>query len=127
MSRKQSDSRGKQKGAQAHAEGQHGEKTHERFLEELHAAGPEERADVERRDEGRRAEHPPDGGHELFEGRGQHDPAERASQRNRLEQDVERHGHDRSRFEVRGGTASHPALPPEHTDPAHPDGRSRRR
>ena len=27
---------GKQKGAQQHAEGQHGEKTHSRFLEQIH-------------------------------------------------------------------------------------------
>jgi hypothetical protein len=127
MSRKQNDARGKQQGAQAHAEGQHGEKTHGRFLEEIQAAGPEERADVEQRDEARRREHPADGGHELFEGRGQRDVAERASARNRLDRDIERHGHDRSKFETRGGGASHPAMPEEHTDPQHPDGGSPRR
>jgi len=28
--------RGRQKGPQQHAEGQHGEKTHERFIEQIH-------------------------------------------------------------------------------------------
>lgn len=35
------DTRGTQKGPQQHAEGQHGEKTHERFIERLHE-GPHE-------------------------------------------------------------------------------------
>jgi hypothetical protein len=30
--------RGQQKGPQQHAEGQHGEKTHERFIERIHEA-----------------------------------------------------------------------------------------
>jgi hypothetical protein len=30
--------RGRQKGPQQHAEGQHGEKTHERFIEQIHSA-----------------------------------------------------------------------------------------
>jgi len=30
--------RGRQKGPQQHAEGQHGEKTHERFIEQIHEA-----------------------------------------------------------------------------------------
>jgi len=30
--------RGRQKGPQQHAEGQHGEKTHERFIEQIHQA-----------------------------------------------------------------------------------------
>ena len=45
MGKKQEDSRGKQKGAQQHAEGQHGERTHERFLEEIQAdAAPDKGA-----------------------------------------------------------------------------------
>jgi len=30
--------KGRQKGPQQHAEGQHGEKTHERFIEQIHEA-----------------------------------------------------------------------------------------
>lgn len=127
MSRKQSDARGKQKGAQAHAEGQHGEKTHGRFLEELHAGGPEERSDVEQRNRAQRDDHPPDGEHRLFERRDQYDEAEMESEKNRLARDIERHGHDRSNFQVRGGAASHPAMPAEHIDPEHPDGGSKQR
>ena len=44
MGKKQDDPRGKQKGAQAHAEGQHGEKTHSRFLEEVNSEGEGQRA-----------------------------------------------------------------------------------
>jgi hypothetical protein len=47
---------GRQKGAQEHAEGQHGEKTHSRLLEELHSGGRDEETDegVRRRDVGER-------------------------------------------------------------------------
>lgn len=95
MGRKHEDPRGKQKGAQQHAEGQHGARTHERMLEELQSAGAEERADEEQRNRAQRDEHPQDGGHRLFEGREQIDPADRASGRNRLEKDIDAHGHDR--------------------------------
>jgi hypothetical protein len=121
MSRKQNDPRGKQQGAQAHAEGQHGEKTHGRFIEEIQSAGPEERADVEQRDQSQRDEHPADGRHRLFERRDQYDEAERASEKNRLGRDIDRHEHERSNFQTRGGAASHPAMPEEHIDPRHPD------
>jgi hypothetical protein len=88
----------RQKGAQRHAEGQHGPKAHKAFVEQLQA-GPEREA---RTDDA--AEH--DGGagkHRLFEGRGQRDDAERNSEKNRLERDIDEHGHDRSEFQVRGG------------------------
>ena len=117
MSRKQSDERGKQKGAQAHAEGQHGAKTHDRFLEEIHAAGAEERTDVERRDEAGRDDHPADGEHRLFEGREQRDEGERASERTRLDRDNQRHDHGRS-----GGDAT----ASERVEPGRPGGGSRR-
>ena len=70
MGKKQDDPRGKQKGAQAHAEGQHGEKTHARFLEEVNSEGEGQRAteqrEFEERAEGR---HPQDGEHRLMERR----------------------------------------------------------
>ena len=116
MSKKHEDPRGKQKGAQAHAEGQHGEKTHERFLEEIHADGRPEREDVEQRDRERSTEHPRDGGHRLFEGRAQHDPADRAADQNRLDIDIDQHKHDRADFQERGGATSHPAMPEADSD-----------
>ena len=124
MGKKQDDPRGKQKGPQAHAEGQHGEKAHSRFLEEIQASSPD-RDDGARGDEDARR-HGPDGGHRLFERRGQHDPADEASDKNRLDKDIDAHGHVRENFQVRGGAASHPELPSEHIDPEHPDRRSRR-
>ena len=47
---------GRQKGAQEHAEGQHGEKTHSRLLEELHSGRRDEETGegVRRRDVGER-------------------------------------------------------------------------
>ena len=119
MSRKQDDQRGKQKGPQQHAEGQHGEKAHERFLEEIHhsEASPPETGPREMPTD----EHPQDGGHRLFERREQHDTADRESDKNRLVKDIDRHGHNPENFQVPGGAASHPELPPEHIDPAHPD------
>jgi hypothetical protein len=103
MGKKQEDPRGKQKGAQQHAEGQHGEKAHAHLREEIQSEGRPERADVEQRDLARADEHPADGGHRLFEGRTQNDPADRAAERNRLDIDVERHGHDPAEHEPRGG------------------------
>lgn len=111
MSKKHDDPRGKQKGAQQHAEGQHGERTHERFLEEIQASSTETGGDGEQRDPDRSEQHPPDGTHRLFEGRDQSDPAERASEKNRLSMDIDAHGHDRSNFQVPHGRTSHPATP----------------
>ena len=122
MGKKQNDPRGKQKGAQAHAEGQHGEKTHSRFLEEVNAEGEGQRAAEDRAFEAATdGRHPQDGGHRLFEGRGQRDEAERNSDKNRLSADIDAHGHVRENFQVPGGAESHPAMPRSHTDPANPD------
>ena len=103
MGKKQDDPRGKQKGAQQHAEGQHGEKAHSHLVDEIQSEGRPERADVEQRDLRRADEHPADGGHRLFEGRKQHDEAEKNSEKNRREIDVERHGHDPAALEPPGG------------------------
>jgi hypothetical protein len=73
---------GRQKGAQTHAEGQHGEKARSRFIESLHEApepiGSEIGADS------------PDGAHRLHEDREQHDEAEKNSEKNRLAREVQR-------------------------------------
>ena len=63
---------GRQKGAQHHAEGQHGSKAHSRFIESLHEGGEEAPAT------GITAA--PDGGHRLHEDREQHDEAEKNSE-----------------------------------------------
>lgn len=113
--------RGEMKGAQRHAEGNHGPATRSRIREEAQTPAPgrgEPGPQQEPRDE-----HPPDGTHRLFERREQHDPADEQSDKNRLVKDIERHDHERSNFAVPGGAASHPAMPPEHIDPEHPDAR----
>lgn len=75
MASKRDDERGKMKGATQHAEGQHGEKTHERFMEQLHESPANEADNViaSHRDEK----------HRLASDRDQHDEAERNSERNR--------------------------------------------
>ena len=105
MGRKHEDPRGKQKGAQQHAEGQHGEKAHARLREEIQTAGRPEREDVEQRDLRRADEHPADGRHRLFEGREQHDEVDEGRDRNRLDRDVDRHGHEHDDTKPRGGYA----------------------
>jgi hypothetical protein len=131
------DTRGEQKGAQTHAEGQHGPKAYEARKSEIADHG-QERGGQQGRSE--RAAHDPrsgdgsdahlheqkladpalerDGGHRLFENRIQHDEAEKNSEKNRAVIDLERHGHDREQFQVPGGRETHPALPqdgPPHT------------
>jgi len=67
---------GRQKGAQTHAEGQHGKKAHSRFIETLHegrAPSPDElQAESQ------------EGRHRLREDREQHDEADKNSEKNRL-------------------------------------------
>ena len=67
-----------QKGPQLHGEGQHGKKTHSRFVEQLHEG-------EHRESQADRAQHDRDsgtteGGRRLVEGREQHDEAERNSE-----------------------------------------------
>jgi hypothetical protein len=74
---------GQQKGAQTHAEGQHGKKAHARLVEQLHEGRPR----------GKQAEGQPDmedGGHRLHQRRKQFDEAEFNSERNRATREVER-------------------------------------
>ena len=73
---------GRQQGAQSHAEGQHGDKTHKAFLEGLQGSEESEG----RREAGERARdtdaygQPHEGKHRLQEDREQHDEAEKNSE-----------------------------------------------
>jgi hypothetical protein len=128
------DTRGQQKGAQQHAEGQHGPKAFEARKAEINDHGRERDAKSQRaandpqlhgRSEAdlheRMMENPGlnrDGGHRLVENRLQHDEAEKNSEKNRMVIDAQRHGHDREGFQIPGGRESHPAVPqdgPERT------------
>jgi hypothetical protein len=84
---------GRQKGPQAHAEGQHGSKTHHAFIRELRgrqASGEDERGDfAEPLEEPRE---PPQGSRRLTEDRQQHDAAERDSEVTRASRAKKREG-----------------------------------
>jgi len=67
---------GHQKGAQTHAEGQHGEKAHSRFIEQLHEGRPPSEQEL--------GGEPTKGRHRLDEDRQQHDEADKNSEKNRL-------------------------------------------
>ena len=69
-------------GPQNHAEGQHGERAHARFIEQLHEAPPEE--PVHERVERKHIEAAYEGKRRLVEDREQHDEAEKNSERTRL-------------------------------------------
>jgi hypothetical protein len=73
---------GRQKGAQTHAEGQHGAKAHARFIESLHESHEPVELDM--------GTTHAEGGHRLSEGRQQHDEADRNSEKNRLNREVKR-------------------------------------
>ena len=111
--------KGQQKGAQRHAEGQHGKKAHAHLIDQLESgasgndSGPQSGQDRDKHDE--------DGKHRLFEGREQHDEADKNSEKNRLERDIQDHGHNRENFQVRGGSASSRAMPRNPTNPGNPD------
>jgi hypothetical protein len=120
------DPRGEQKGAQQHAEGQHGPKAFEaKKLEVAYGGadkpeGPRKANDPRAKDGSdhdlheRKIGDPAgqrDGGHRLWENRVQHDEADRAAEKNRRIIDVDRHGHDPEQFQIPGGNESHPAVP----------------
>jgi hypothetical protein len=73
---------GRQKGAQRHAEGQHGVKAHARFIESLQEGREAATSELEAQS--------PEGAHRLHEDREQHDEAEKNSEKNRLDRDVKR-------------------------------------
>ena len=124
------DSRGEQKGAQAHAEGQHGAVAREHLKQQINNDGAEVETQSmrEANDPNRHGKHSEeahslhermidtvgeehDGRHRLFENRKQHDEADHNQDKNRLGKDVNRHGHDREQFQLEGGRETHPALP----------------
>ena len=73
---------GQQKGPQKHAEGQHGEKAHSRFIEQLHERGRPSSQEL--------GAAPLEGRHRLDEDREQHDEADKNSEKNRLNRDWKR-------------------------------------
>jgi hypothetical protein len=87
---------GIQKGPQDHAEGQHGSKTHSKFIEQLHshANGPaaEPGAVVGHEPRHHIAHHNAEP--RLFGDREQHDEAEKNSEKTRLHRELERRGAD---------------------------------
>ncbi|MGZ8458038.1 MAG: hypothetical protein ACXW61_17950 [Gemmatirosa sp.] len=121
------DTRGDQKGAQEHAEGQQGPKAREAFLAGISdhsrrdaangdADDPQARGDNKQEHE-RRIDNPAanrDGGHRLFENRTQHDEAEKNSEKNRRDADMRAHGHDSEEFQGPGGFTAHPQSGDQH-------------
>jgi hypothetical protein len=81
---------GVQKGPQDHAEGQHGSKTHSKFLEQL-KNGNGNGATAEASPNGLEPKkNPSHSAHRLFEQRQQHDEAEKSSEKTRLNREIER-------------------------------------
>lgn len=103
----------RQKGAQRHAEGQHGPVARAHFLEQLRSG--------ERRGSAERDTHDAGGAHRLFERREQRDAAERSSEKNRLDRDIREHGHNRENFQVQGGSSSSRSAPRNRINPGKPD------
>ena len=97
---------GVQKGPQDHAEGQHGSKTHSKFLEQLHngngngngngnvsgttpdGSAPPSPSSTTPEHRKHLAHH--NAAHRLFEDRTQHDEAEKNSEKTRLHREIER-------------------------------------
>lgn len=107
-------SKSKQKGAQQHAEGSQGPKTRAHLKAQLES-GPSGT------DEATRHAHDDKGKNRLFEQREQRDEAEKNSEKNRLDQDIQDHGHNRENFQVRGGAASSRAEKRNPINPENPD------
>ena len=80
---------GHQKGPQDHAEGQHGAKTRNKILEQLHSRNG---AAAKQNGNGNGSAAGHQGAHRLVEERKQHDAAEKRSEKTRLSRDIER-GH----------------------------------
>jgi hypothetical protein len=83
---------GVQKGPQDHAEGQHGSKTHSKFLEQLHNGNDNGNAPEPSPNplEPRKNPAHHNAAHRLFEERAQHDEAEKNSEKTRLHREIER-------------------------------------
>jgi hypothetical protein len=90
---------GKQKGAQGHAEGQHGDKTREAFIEGQRgrlsgrdASAEEGESQSDGHEDVNAYGQPVPGHHRLFEGREQHDEAEKNSEATRTSREANRFG-----------------------------------
>ena len=81
---------GIQKGPQDHAEGQHGSKTHSKFLEQLHTANGTSPGGAETESPSRKNPGHRNAVHRLFEERQQHDAAEKHSEKTRLNRERDR-------------------------------------
>jgi hypothetical protein len=81
---------GIQKGPQDHAEGQHGSKTHNKFLEQLKTGSSAPPEDSKNGLEPKKHIAHHNSAHRLFEQRQQHDEAEKNSEKTRLNREVER-------------------------------------
>jgi hypothetical protein len=84
-------------GPQRHAEGQHGDKTHGRFIEQLHAS-PTTDDELKNRSV--------EGHHRLHEDRQQHDEAEKNSEKVEAQREIERRNIDEM-------VIAHARIPPE--------------
>jgi hypothetical protein len=78
---------GTRKQSQEHAEGQHGDKTHARFVEQLHEGVSREPVEAQRAERHEQSAY--EGRRRLVEDRQQHDDAERNSEKVRLREDLE--------------------------------------
>jgi hypothetical protein len=86
---------GRQKGAQRHAEGQHGSRTHEGFLDSRRGRhGGSEESEVGLHPSGDADVYgiAQPGHHRLFENRQQHDEGSKGSEASRLAKELEREG-----------------------------------
>ena len=75
-----------QRGSQSHAEGGHGDKTHQAIIQQLNANG-QRTGDQENEQPAPRA-----GKHKIHEDREQHDEADKNAEKNRLKKDLQRSG-----------------------------------
>ena len=99
MSKREKKLENTQKGAQEHAEGQHGSKTHQHFLQNLQQKlDPEDDNVIARDTTGKRR---------LFEDREQHDEADKNSELNRERVEQQRGRTTSEGDEVRGGKVGH--------------------
>ncbi|HJP85568.1 MAG TPA: hypothetical protein VJ852_06240 [Gemmatimonadaceae bacterium] len=91
---------GFQKGPQHHAEGQHGSKTHSKFIETLHTRMNDDHVagDAPTSDEPRHHIAKHNSTPRLFGDRQQHDEAEKKSEKTRLHRELERRGQDDEEF-----------------------------
>jgi hypothetical protein len=73
------------------AEGMHGPKTHSKLIKQLHSGPPAGSEEREGKMRANATEHPREEGHaRLVERREQHDEADKKSDQNRLQKDVDR-------------------------------------